>query len=235
MLLLFIDSLLLILITTNLGILAQAGLNKLFRCTIQSDPFGIFLMGLIFTTIYLNIVSFGFPVDYRSLAPLLVISIFIPAACKKEARSLSISFHATWRLVRAHRWISLCLFILLFLYWIKPSTNPDSAGYHYLSILWYEKYKVVPGLANLDGRYAFNPAAFIIQSAYSFSGPAGQAIYPLNGVITGLFLSWLATRLIRYRQSPAGLAHRDLSGRQYLDTHRRDRLLHERRRQPDAH
>lgn len=100
-----------------------------------------------------------------------------------------------------------CLLILLFSYWIKPPTNVDGPGYHYLSILWYEKFKAVPGLANLQGRFAFNPVAFIIQSAWSFTSLTGQAIYPLNGVITCLFLCWVLSRLFRHLYSLNGLIY----------------------------
>jgi hypothetical protein len=88
-----------------------------------------------------------------------------------------------------------------------PNLNNDSKEYHYLSILWYEKYKVIPGLANVHGRFAFNPASFIIQSAYSFTGPLGQSIYSLNGLVTLLFLLWVLARMLDYRHSFAGLAY----------------------------
>ncbi|HWK05611.1 MAG TPA: hypothetical protein VNS58_18350 [Puia sp.] len=120
--------------------------------------------------------------------------------------------HSVWHSLKyifspANLLISLCLIATLFLFWIIPAGNTDSAGYHYLSILWYEKYKVVPGLANIHGRLAFNPISFIIQAAYSFTDPAGQSIYPLNGVIIGLFFSWLLIRMLKRKKSPAGLAY----------------------------
>jgi hypothetical protein len=126
---------------------------------------------------------------------------------KEKYLPLRSSIGSARQLLRNYRLPALCLFILLFFYWMRPPTNPDSLGYHYLSILWYEKYKIVPGLANLHGRYAFNPASFIIQSAYSFSDVAGQAIYPLNGVITSLFLFWMLVRVIRHRNSLTGLVY----------------------------
>jgi hypothetical protein len=95
----------------------------------------------------------------------------------------------------------------LFAYWVKPSTAGDSRAYHFESITWYEQFKVVPGLGNLHGRFAFNPVSFIIQSAYSFTGLLGRSVYSLNGVLTCLFLLWLFARLLRYRRSVAGLVY----------------------------
>jgi len=74
MLLLFIDSLLLILLTTSLGILVLNGLQRLFRFACNR-PVGTFLAGLIGSTIYFNIISFRWPVNYLSLIPLLLLCL----------------------------------------------------------------------------------------------------------------------------------------------------------------
>ncbi len=90
----------------------------------------------------------------------------------------------------------MALGLVLYVYCLVPPLNTDSAGYHYLSILWYEKFKVVPGLANVHGRYAFNPVSFIISAAYSFTDVFKQSIYPLNGVLGCVFLSWLLKKVM---------------------------------------
>jgi len=42
---------------------------------------------------------------------------------------------------------------------------------------------------------------------YSFTGLTGQAIYPLNGVLIGLFLFWVLARILRHRHSLTGLVY----------------------------
>ncbi len=207
MLLLYIDALLLLLITINLGILVQNGLEKLFRITIQSDLLGTFLAGLIPSTIYFNIISFWLPVNYLSLIPLALISLLVFRQHKERFRQEALSIREQLnRILQPSNWVFAGgLLIILFCFSVVPCINTDSKGYHYTSILWYEKYKVIPGLANVHGRYAFNPAAFIIQSAYSFTGLTGQSIYPLNTVLIGLFLFWLLVRMLRQKDSLAGL------------------------------
>jgi len=209
MLLLLIDSFLLIFITLGLGILTHFILEKAFRDRLPSDTLGIFLLGLISSTVYFNALSFNRPVNYFSLVPLTVISFLVTVFLREKTRQVLLSIRQSWQFIFSApcRPISICLFVLLFFYWIIPPGNADSWIYHYDSIRWYEKFKVVPGLANIDGRYAFNPAAFIIQSAYSFTGPAGQSLYPLNGVLLGLFFSWLLIRLLEKRNSPLGLIY----------------------------
>ncbi|HEX9513858.1 MAG TPA: hypothetical protein VF939_25380, partial [Puia sp.] len=207
MLLLLADSLLLIFLTLSLGILTLNILDRLFRVTIQSDLLGTFLAGLIPSTIYFNIISFWLPVNYLSLIPLALISLLVFRQHKERFRQEALSIREQLnRILQPSNWVFTGGLLVLLLYFsILPGINADSKGYHYLSILWYEKYKVIPGLANVHGRYAFNPAAFIIQSAYSFTGLTGQSIYPLNTVLIGLFLFWLLVRMLRQKDSLAGL------------------------------
>jgi hypothetical protein len=206
MLLLCLDASILIFITISLGILLQKGLERVFRVAIRSDTLGIFLAGLILSTIYFNLVSFWVPVNYLTLIPLAAVSLLVFNRFRSSYRSL-FSISRQWPDIRGYLLPLLCLALLLFIYGVKPPTNPDSVNYHFLSILWGEKYKVVPGLANLQEAYAFNPAAFIIQSAYSFTDLAGRSLYPLNGVMSALFLFWILARVLAYRKSLAALIY----------------------------
>lgn len=206
MLFLCIDAWILIFITISLGILLQKGLEGILGVSIRSDLLGIFLSGLIVSTVYFNLVSFWLPVNYLALFPLAAISLLAFFRFRDSYRSLfSISYR--WPGARSYPLPFFCLALLLFFYGIKPPTNPDSVNYHFLSILWEEKYKVIPGLANLQEAYAFNPASFIIQSAYSFTDLAGRSLYPLNGVMSALFLFWVLARVNAHRASPAGLVY----------------------------
>src|ERR1700733_15571682 len=205
MLLLCIDAWILIFITISLGILLRLGLEKVFGFAIQTDLLGLFLAGLVLSTVYFNLLSFWMPVDYRALIPPAAVALFSFFRFRVRYRDLWVSIRSQWGGIRGWLLPFLCLALLLFAYGVKPPTNPDSVNYHFLSILWGEKYKVVPGLANLQEAYAFNPASFIIQSAYSFTGLTGQSLYPLNGVISALFLLWILSRVYLYRTSFTGL------------------------------
>ena len=209
MLLLLADSLLLIFITLSLGIFVRHLLEKIFVITIQSDLLGIFLLGLAASTLYFNILSFWWPVNYLSLIPLGILSVLIGSVLPEKVREVRRSIGNSLKIIFSAPclFLSLCVLVTLFFYWILPPGNTDSWSYHYQSILWYEKYKVIPGLANLHGRFAFNPVSFIIQAAYSFTDPAGQSLYPLNGVLLGLFFVWLLISLFQTRNSPIGLVY----------------------------
>jgi hypothetical protein len=203
MLLILFDSLLMLFVTINLGILGIKGLSRLFRAPISSDPLGLFLMGLILSTVYFNLLSFWLPVNGWTLLPLLALSSWMTIRHAPQYQPVLLSLRHLLNLLRTHRWPAVFVGILLLAYWLKPSTVPDSAGYHSTAILWYETFRVVPGLGNLHGRLAFNPASFIIEAAWSLTGLTGQAIYPLNGLLTVLFLLWIFVRVLRMGGTPA--------------------------------
>ncbi|MFT3703962.1 MAG: hypothetical protein QM802_16470 [Agriterribacter sp.] len=60
-----------------------------------------------------------------------------------------------------------------------------------MTIEWYEKFKVIPGLANVHGRFGFNAASFILSAPYGFSTLLPQTIYPVNGVLVVMFILWM--------------------------------------------
>jgi len=209
MLLLTLDAILLLLITLCQGVLCKKLLEKLFGTPIETGVLGLFLAGLVFSTVYFSLVSFWWPANYICLLPLVAAQLLFFVFNKGAFRQLAelLRQRAAFIFSGQGFWPSVCLLLLLFFYLVKPPGNPDSVGYHYLSILWYEKFRVVPGLANLHGRYAFNPAAFILQAPYSFTDVTGRSAYPLNSVLTGLFLYWLLARVLLHLRSGIGLAY----------------------------
>ena len=209
MLLLLFDCLLLLFITLCLGLLTRYLLEKIFRSEVRADTLGIFLLGLMFSSFYFNMVSFWWPVDHLSLIPLGVLSLAYLSPRKRREASTLVSIRRSMHYFTSRECILATIGILgvVILYSILPTGNQDSPGYHYLSVLWYEKYKVVPGLANIHGRFAFNPISFIIEAAWSFTGVTGQSIYPLNMVTAGLFYFWLLRRIFQNIHSTTALLY----------------------------
>ena len=209
MLLLLTVGFLLTFLTLSIGDLARALLERMFRCQIQSDPLGILLLGLMLSSIYFNLFSFWLPVDQFALIPLAVISAGWLSRPERRATSTIYSMYrsAKYFMAPSRLLLTICVLTVAIWYFILPPSNGDSVGYHYLAVLWYEKYKVVPGLANVHTRFAYNPISFIIEAAYSFTGPARQSIYPLNMVITGIFFFWLLQRVLKNIDRPLALAY----------------------------
>lgn len=82
--------------------------------------------------------------------------------------------------------------ILLVLVWAYFSSRGyihyDSDLYHAQSIRWLEEYGVVPGLANLHERFAYNSASFALNALYSWAFLLPQSLHTISGY-HGLLLS----------------------------------------------
>ncbi|HEX8334724.1 MAG TPA: hypothetical protein VF622_19025, partial [Segetibacter sp.] len=176
-------------------------INKALRGSLNySTPlFEILLTGTATITVYLNLLSFFFPVDYLVPIPIFLASIFIwytTSFCvevKGKMREVSdVLFSKSNRLVT----ISISSVILLFA--LVPPYNTDSSGYHYLSILWNEKYKIVPGLANLFPQFGYNSAFMVLSAPFSFTDLAKQSIYPINIVLVLAFFLWILHKSYSY-------------------------------------
>ncbi len=200
MILLTLDSLLLFFIVFFTGVGTTRLLNRFFIFQLSAGFFEIFLLGLLSCFVYFNLLSFFCAIDYKTLLPLLPVSIagLIPWLREKKNVQQALSNGRSF-FTDPFIFITIPMLVLLFIYWIIPPFNSDSGEYHYLAIRWYEQYKVVPGLANVHGRLAFNPANFILSAAFAFSGPARQSLYPLNGVLALLFCSWLIKKIMDNR------------------------------------
>ncbi len=199
MLLLLLDSLLLVFITFSLGSISRFLLCKWLKLEIQASILEVFLLGLIFSSAYFSLLSQIIAVNYLTLIPLLLISI-IWQAKKKELTIVRIK---GWLVLNFGKniYIAGSLFLLISLHFLAPPYNHDSADYHYHAVYWYENYKVIPGLGNVHGRLAFNPANFILSAPYSFSHVAGQSLYPLNGVLVMFFYTWLLQNILRRKDN----------------------------------
>lgn len=202
MILLAIASALLFFITSGTGILCVYVLKKFLRIDFTPNLFETFLLGLVSSFIFFNLLSFIIPINFLTLIPLFLLSIAVFTNRENRERILVPAKHTmAVFFTKRNLLFVLPLIAVLFVYWIIPPLNSDSGEYHYIAIRWYEQYKVVPGLANVHGRLGFNPASFIISAAYSFTGLTGQALYPLNGILVLLFYGWLLKRILSNSQS----------------------------------
>jgi len=199
MLLLALDGLLLLFVSAGMGICMLECLQKIFKQAVFANTLGVILAGLILSNIYFSIISFWLPVNYIALVPLVIISGFVfgnrATIAQQFIASVKNQLQVVFSKPAIYAVVPVCL--MLAYCWLLPPVNADSPGYHYATILWFEKYKVVPGLANVDGRLAYNSAAFIIQSAFAFTNVFGQSVYPLNGLLVTLLFLWIVYRILK--------------------------------------
>lgn len=59
----------------------------------------------------------------------------------------------------------------------------DTSLYHAQAIRWIEEYGVVPGLGNLQHRFAYNSSFLVLQALFSFKWLIGTSLHTMNGFI----------------------------------------------------
>ncbi|GAB6007918.1 hypothetical protein MK137Hg11_000051700 [Dysgonomonas reticulitermitis] len=71
--------------------------------------------------------------------------------------------------------------------------------YHLQSMIWSNEYSVVPGLANIHGRLAFNPSSILLSTLFSYHPQYYPVFFPLNGLCMCVLVVFLLvkTRLIK--------------------------------------
>ncbi len=181
------SSLLFFFITWNLGYGFEVFLSKNKKIECRLGFFEIFLLGIVISYVYFTISSFFIPLNYKVLAPLLLIALFISGYYKTFNFLFQSIFSFTQEGKKVKKLFLYLLLITLFIYSIVPPINADSGAYHYLTIKWYENFKGLPGLSNIHGRFGFNPASFTISAPYCLTGVFGQSIYSVNGVLIFIF------------------------------------------------
>ncbi|MBV6521931.1 MAG: hypothetical protein MNPFHGCM_02075 [Gemmatimonadaceae bacterium] len=109
-----------------------------------------------------------------------------------------------------HGWRLGVLLTLALLAWAaNRSTGPiahyDSGMYHIPVLEWSKEYAIVPGLANLHGRLAFNSASLLYAALIDHGPWSGRSFHVANSLLLVMFglqavLAW--TRLVSARSRP---------------------------------
>ncbi len=91
----------------------------------------------------------------------------------------------------APRWLDAVL-VLVTLWLVERSLGPignfDTGMYHLPAMIWAERYRIVPGLANLHGRLAFNNAGLLFAALLDRSLWFTGASHVFNGFFLFLLL-----------------------------------------------
>jgi hypothetical protein len=91
---------------------------------------------------------------------------------------------------------------------MAPLQHWDSAEYHLQAVMWAEQYPVVPGLANLFARLAYNSSAFLFDAMLNAGPWTGQAHHVANSL---LIMVLLAQGVHGFRRVLAGQFDRRLA------------------------
>ena len=145
------------------------------------------LLGFIGLTGLLNWAHLFMPLGgiIPHISCLLIVFIFH----KKIRQSL-----ATLSLPKMNQWTYIFGVFLFLTILLIAAIEPfifDSISYHVQIMQWYEKYAVIPGLANIHSRLAVNSILYPAMVFFDFSFINGQLYFPVNGYFCLLILARL--------------------------------------------
>ena len=82
--------------------------------------------------------------------------------------------------------VKILIFVYLILILIAAQSIPavsDTGLYHIQNIKWINSFRIVPGLGNLHGRFAFNNQSFLTEALFSFSFLKPDFFHLLNSYL----------------------------------------------------
>lgn len=168
------------------------------KTTAKEDEFSLFdtfWIGLSAVGLLSTLLSLFLPLNVYVLAAFLVTSILFWVLHRHK---LMKTFSLIINRLKGTYWTAKILILFSFiiiciLSFLPPSMCGDYDLYHLQSMIWAEKYSVVPGLGNLHSRFGFNSSFFLLTTIFSFHPDQLPFFYPLNGLFFIVFSVWLFT------------------------------------------
>ena len=161
--------------------------------------FDTFFIGLSLVGTLLNFWSLFFPTNHFSLLFLLLTSMFF---FYKESNFYKHYFFEIKNKLTNNKsllLLILCGLIIIFLFSVVSPKLYDTYLYHINAIQWNEKYKVVPGLANLHDRFGFNSSVFVLSSSFSFIYIYEQYLFIINSLSYFIFFAWILKSVVEFK------------------------------------
>ena len=161
--------------------------------------FDTFFIGLSLVGTLLNFWSLFFPTNHFSLLFLLLTSMFF---FYKESNFYKHYFFEIKNKLTNNKGLLLlilCGLIIILLFSVVSPKLYDTYLYHINAIQWNEKYKVVPGLANLHDRFGFNSSVFVLSSSFSFIYIYEQYLFIINSLSYFIFFAWILKSVVEFK------------------------------------
>ncbi len=148
----------------------------------------IIIVGLIALTTLCNFLSLFFSINYKiniGISVFLLIGIFL-------FYNSFLNIVKTWymQFIQLHWATKLALGLVILIALVKtigPSLVDDEGGYHLPLIRWIENYRVVPGIANIEDRFGFNPGIYMTNAYFSMTWLFSGGLYDVNSFLFIIF------------------------------------------------
>lgn len=161
----------------------------------QNERYGVvdtFLLGMCFTLIPLSLSSFWLPSDQYILLSYLLFSITYWVVRKEHLKDILKQcgqYLKRFKALKLAAFVIPVLAIAIAILWQVGVF--DSLFYHQQNIRWNEEFAIVPGLGNLEHRFAFNSNYLLLSAIFSFRFLFGEAVYSLHVLVLVYVLCWI--------------------------------------------
>ncbi len=159
--------------------------------------FDDYFIGLCIVGSVVNIWSIFLPTNIFLTIILLIFSIIF-----SKNKFQKINYSSTLAYLKQNKTQTGFYLLITFIIIIIGITLPrqyDSLLYHISAVQWNEKFRAIPGLANLHDRFGFNSSIFTLNAAFSYSLLYNQMFFIVNSLSYYIFLLWLTNNLFRFK------------------------------------
>ncbi len=178
MLIVLVNWLYITLTVLGLGIGVVAFVKKYLNYELKTMD-SVLMAGVVCTCAYAQFFSLVNKVSLLCNAVLIVMSAALVLWNRKLVNSYlyGMLHHTTLK-----RKLVVLVLVLAWAYFSSRGyIHYDSDLYHAQSIRWLEEYGVVPGLANIHERFAYNSSSFVLNALYSWAFMLPQSLHTISG------------------------------------------------------
>lgn len=172
--------------------------NRLCNKKEVYNIFETLTLGMGFVLLPVSFLSLFLPTNHWTLLALLIAAIIY---CWLSRQRLNQFFLKTKDFLNQTSTLKLLVLSLsvfaLFTYILWDSAFFDSMYYHYQNIRWNEEFSVVPGLGNLEDRFAFNSNFLLLSALFTFRFLFGEPLYLLQTVLFLYLMLWVQYEVIK--------------------------------------
>lgn len=169
--------------------------------------FDVFFAGICITGIVLSAVSLWLPLNYLILLALLGLSVIYWGINFKNGKQAIQKIAIQIKNLPTYSKIAFLLVsaVVLSLSIIAP-LHYDTGLYHLQTMMWNESFHVVPGLANLHERLAFNSSLFTLTPIFGLPSLFKQHIFSINALSILCFFTWCISASAKTASFPIKVA-----------------------------
>jgi len=152
----------------------------------------ICLTGISFLTIILSFFSLFINIGIEVHFIILALAVIIVFKHRRQLKTILTNYLT--RLVKKNsylKFIYFLIFMIALFYAVIPIYDPDTAYYHAQIIQWIEKFKVIPGLGNINPVFGYNQSIYLVSAFFSFSFLNIEPFHLINSFLFLLLLTRL--------------------------------------------